>query len=366
MLARTLDTTRKRVAAAGVLLAVAIGGAPVLLAEDGGDAAAPTSSTTAPTTSSTEAPATTVPLPVAPLTGLPSDLGDRLGRPALVVKIDNHQAARPHAGLNQADLVVEERVESNLSRLAAVFHSQDAAVLGPVRSTRTTDLDLARLFGRPLYASSGGNDHVLAALSRANVVDVGHNRGGAGFWREPGRPAPHNLFAATEELRAKAGEQPPPPAPIFTYRPPGGALPAGAVPASGVAISFGGPEISRFTWDPDRGAWLRSQGGTPHVDTAGEQLAPANVVVLEILYRFSDGTTESSPHGVTTGEGRAVVLTAGHVVEGRWVRPAPGDPLQLLAADGTPIWLTPGQTFLELPPAGGARVLSPEPQEPTP
>lgn len=356
MLPRALDTTRKRVVATAILLALLIGGLAVLFAGQDVDAAAPTA-TVPPTTTTTEATTTTVPLPLAPLTGLPSDLGDQLARPALFVKIDNHAAARPHAGLNQADLVIEERVESSLSRLAAVFHSQDAAVVGPVRSTRTTDLDLAVLFGRPLFASSGGNDHILAALRRANVVDVGHNRGGAGFWRERGRPAPHNLFAATEQLRAKAGEQSPAPAPIFAYRADGDPLPAGAVPANGVALSFGGPEISRFAWDAGRGAWLRSQGGAPHVDTAGEQLAPANVVVLETQYRFSNGTTESSPHGITTGEGRALVLTAGHVVEGRWVRPGPGDPLQLLAADGTPISLTPGQTFLELPPPGGAHLL---------
>lgn len=357
MLARVLDTTRKRVVATAVLLALLIGGVAVLLAGSDVDAAPPTTTEPAPTTTTTEATTTTVPLPVAPLTGLPSEHGELLARPALFVKVDNHAAARPHAGLNQADLVVEERVESNLSRLAAIFHSQDAEAVGPVRSTRTTDLDLAALLGRPIYASSGGNDHVLGALSRANVVDVGHNRGGAGFWRERGRPAPHNLFAATEQLRAKAGEQPPPPAPIFTYRAEGAPLPAGAVPAAGVALRFGGPEISRFTWDAGRGAWLRTQDGAPHVDTDGVQLAPANVVVLEIQYRFSNGSRESSPHGITTGEGRALVFTGGHVVEGRWVRPGPGDPLQLLAADGAPIALTPGQTFLELPPAGGAEVL---------
>ncbi len=87
------------------------------------------------------------------------------------------------------------------------------------------------------------------------------------------------------------------------------------------------------------------------------QLAPRNVVVLEITYSFRGPISESKPHGITTGEGRALVLTAGQVIEGRWVRPGPADPLQLLAADGTPIKLTPGQTFLELPPTGGADVL---------
>lgn len=349
MLGRVLDSTSKRVAALAAVLAVAIGVVAVALAGGGAEAAPPTTTTT------TAAPTTTVPLQVAPLTGVAGDFGDRLSRPALFVKIDNAAAARPQAGLNQADLVIEERVEGEITRLAAIFHSTDADPVGPVRSTRSTDIDLAALFGQPIYASSGGNDHVLSALRRANVIDVGHNRSGEGFWRQSGRPAPHNLFTTTAGLYAKAGaELPPAPSPIFTYRKDGDALPAGAVPAAGVALSFGGPEISRFTWDAASETWQRSQLGTPHVDASGVRFAPVNVVVLEIGYSYSG---VSKPHGVTTGEGRAHVFTAGHVIEGRWVRPGPNSPLQLLAADGSTISLTPGQTFLELPPQGGVGVL---------
>jgi len=121
----------------------------------------------------------------------------------------------------------------------------------------------------------------------------------------------------------------------------------------GMALSFGGPEVSRFTWDEASGTWLRDQRGTPHVDTDGVQLAPENVVVLEITYDTSGQTGRSVPHGELSGEGRAVVLTQGHTVEGTWARLSLEDPLTLTGADGEVIELTAGQTFLELPPAGG-------------
>src|SRR5262249_32805746 len=75
---------------------------------------------------------TTVPAggPVMPLTGLPVADPAIAARPALVVKIDNHSQARPQSGLNAADVVFEENVE-NLTRFAAVFHSQDADPVGP-------------------------------------------------------------------------------------------------------------------------------------------------------------------------------------------------------------------------------------------
>lgn len=74
MLPRALDTTRKRVVATAILLALLIGGLAVLFAGQDVDAAAPTA-TVPPTTTTTEATTTTVPLPLAPLTGLP-DLAD--------------------------------------------------------------------------------------------------------------------------------------------------------------------------------------------------------------------------------------------------------------------------------------------------
>ncbi|HEX6424139.1 MAG TPA: DUF3048 domain-containing protein [Acidimicrobiales bacterium] len=303
-------------------------------------------STTAPTT--TEPPAV-----VAPLTGLTGDFDGRLDRPALFVKIDNVEAARPPAGLDLADIVIEEQVESDLSRLAAVFHSTDADPVGPVRSTRTTDIELASLFGRPLYASSGGNASVLAQLAEADVVDVGHNVSGEGFARTGDRRAPHNLFTSTQALYDKAPESPPPPEPLFAYLDEDEVLPEGATPVGGVTLSFGGPEVSRFSWDEASGTWLRDQSGTPHVDADGVQLAPENVVVLEITYDTSGQQGRSTPHGELSGEGRAVVLTQGHAVEGTWARAGLDAPLVLTGADGAVIELTPGQTFLELPPAGG-------------
>jgi hypothetical protein len=290
---------------------------------------------------------------VAPLTGLTGDFGDRLERPALFVKLDNVEAARPPAGLAEADIVIEEQVEGDLSRLAAVFHSTDADPVGPVRSVRTTDLELVGLFGRPLFASSGGNSSVLAQLAAADVVDIGHNVSGEGFERDPGRPAPHNLFTSTPALYGKAPESPPPPEPLFAYLDEDEDLPAAATPTGGVTVSFGGPEVARFTWDEASGTWRRDQRGSPHVDTDGTQLAPTNVVLLEIEYDMSGQMGRSTPHGVVTGEGRAVVLTQGHAVEGTWSRPSLDDLLTLTGADGQEIELTPGQTFIELPPPGG-------------
>lgn len=93
--------------------------------------------------------------PFAPLTGLPLTDQARLGRPALVVKIENAPASRPQSGLDAADVVYEEIVEGGITRFLAVFHSADAEPIGPVRSLRPSDPDIIAPFGG-LFAYSGG------------------------------------------------------------------------------------------------------------------------------------------------------------------------------------------------------------------
>jgi hypothetical protein len=352
---RSFATTHPRAAAlTGAVLLVILALAAFLVLRSGSETVTVEPTTT--TTTTTEPPTTTTtepPPPVAPLTGLTGDFGDRLDRPALFVKIDNVERARPHAGLTKADIVIEEPVEGNLTRLVAVFHSTDADNLGPVRSMRTTDLELVPLFGRPLFASSGGNAGVVPQIQAANVVDIGQNVSNEGFRRSGARPAPHNLFTSTTGLYGKAPELPPPPEPVFSYLDEGEALAEGAIPVGGVALRFGGPEVSRFTWHPETRTWARTQRGTPHVDVDGHRLAPTNVVVAEIDYDLSNQLGRSVPHGVVTGEGRVVVLTQGQAIQGTWSRPTLADPLRLVADSGDPIELTPGQTFLEFPVRGG-------------
>ena len=60
----------------------------------------------------------TVSAGTSPLTGLPSS---RSGTGAIVVKIDNSPKARPQAGLDVADIVIEQEVEGGITRFAAIF-----------------------------------------------------------------------------------------------------------------------------------------------------------------------------------------------------------------------------------------------------
>lgn len=300
--------------------------------------------------------------PAAPLTGVAATGPEVLTRPAIIAKIDNSDGSgclntsRPHAGINQADIVFEIWVEG-ITRFAAVFHSTLPEVIGPVRSARSSDVDIIPAFRRPLFAWSGANDLVASELRRVGqfYVDVGHGSSwGSRYFRETnGRCAPHNLMLNPSEVyEAEGGE---PPQPVFTYRAKGAALPAGqGVATDGVKLTTGQPV--EWRWNRLAKLWERTQNGSPHVDTEGVQINAENVLVLVTQYKNS--STPGSPQALSVGKGRALVYTDGKVVEGEWARSFAAAPWVLTDNDGKPIELTRGTTWVSFSLADKAQDLS--------
>ena len=307
-----------------------------------------TSSTTTeppPTTSPADSTTTTEPLgPVAQLTGVKVD--EPLEHPAVVVKIDNHERARPQWGLNVADIVYEEIVEGRITRFAAVFHSTHSDPVGPVRSARTSDFDILNGLNNPLFANSGGNTTVLNLLRGVNAVNANVNALPNLFYREGSRSAPHNLMTETSELLAAKGSNGDVPPVFFEFRRDGDELPAVARAINGIDLAYGGLNVS-YDWDDELAGWARTQASSPHVDADGVRIAPPNVIVQFIAYGRSRADS-ASPEAIVVGEGEAWVLVDGHIIVGQWARSSAAEVTTYTLADGTPIKLDPGRTWIAL------------------
>ena len=254
-----------------------------------------------------------------------------------MVKVDNVDAA-PQSGLNQADIVFEEIVEGRATRFAAVFNSMDADPVGPIRSARTQDVNLLLSLNDPALAYSGANDGVNAALGSAGFELL--TEGDPGFFRDDSRPAPHNLFANTSQLWSQlssSGDA----VPAFAYVAPGASV--SGTPVSFVEMMVGDYNV-RWDWDGTQRLFLRSQLGAPHMLTDGQ--ASANtVVVLVVPYGVSAaggrprGPDHRHRHGFRLqrrGRGRR------HVDTRQRHRPVH------LEANGQPILIAPGRTWVEL------------------
>lgn len=303
------------------------------------------------------APAISAPTAVegaAVLTGVP---GRSPNRPALIVKIDNVPLSRPQAGINQADVLYEELVEAGVTRFAAVFHSKAPSTIGPVRSGRSTDIGIIDSFNNPIFAFSGANSIYDRLIDKQPIF----NRGAevfTGYWRSGSRPAPHNLYTSADTMLDSVSGGEPPPA-HFAFRPPGELLHPDAEPASSIRLTYlaGSSPSVEFRWSESVSGWQRWQAGTAHLDAAGVQLAPANVIVQFVNYvdtGMTDKFGEDLYEGVSVGTGRALVFTGGHVIDATWTRPSLRSVATFTGADGEHVQLTPGQTFVALIPIGGA------------
>ena len=315
---------------------------------------AETTTTTEATTTTTEATTTTtttVPDVLRmPLTGEPLDDESQIpDRPALIVKISNAgPSVFPQAGLNSADLVIEEVINDSVSRLAAVFHSQDADPVGPIRSGRAQDINILEALQKPLFAWSGGNASVTRAIRESELVNL-DARYTPGYYRRSGRRSPNNLYSSTEALWAQADDDAGRPVPIFPYLAPGEELTGDEATEIQVALDS---IDAVWTYDPESGRYLREQEGSAHnTETADgvEQIWADNVVVM--LADYGVNVFDGNPDAQTQGSNAVYVFSGGTVREGIWLRFERTDPIGMFdnLDDLNEIGLQPGRTWLEIP-----------------
>src|SRR5439155_10790328 len=139
--------------------------------------------------------------------------------------------------------------------------------VGPVRSARSTDINIVSAFHKPLFAYSGANQVFKDYVARAPLVDVGVENYPDRYHRDAARPSPNNLFSATAILEVLAPADSRAPPALFAFRSPGEAAAApDARPAGQVAAYWQANKRTDAVWDWDAalGRWRRRPGGPPH------------------------------------------------------------------------------------------------------
>jgi hypothetical protein len=245
-----------------------------------------------------------------------------------------------------------------VTRLVAVYHSEDAEPIGPVRSARSSDVGLFSPLNRPFYAWSGANPSFAALIRSSNIVDVGADAVPQFYFRDDARSAPSNLMiTSTADVMALPAENSAPPDPQFEYRGDDDE-PSDLQDVTHVRVTYGGQAGSapvEYRWNGE--GWERTQAGSPHVDADDQVVAPANVIVqftpyidTDVADQFGNPIREAS----LVGEGEAWVLTSGGLIEATWRKDALDDITTFTDAAGDPVLLTPGRTWVALPEPGGA------------
>jgi hypothetical protein len=314
---------------------------------------------------------------INPLTGMLYPNEEAIARRNLIVKISNYPPiVRPQNSVNQADVVFEYEAEGGVTRFAAIFRTNSPEKVGSIRSARLMDMELVTMY-EALLAYSGTSEPIQKLLLEADFKyqlispSIGDNCENAGFCRDntlTERAFEHTLFGDTTKMWETATRRN-----VNTgYRALGFAFNENAdsngTPANDVFTNWYGQTDARWQFDESTGRYLRYTDGVPHFDaTDEEQLWADNIVILEVPHNrrpdlFDPGVNYESLEVAIWDQGRAYVVRDGNYYVGFWRRKSlnPGDAIQLIYGDNTPIMLKPGRTWVAVTRFLGDTVLQEE------
>jgi hypothetical protein len=321
--------------AAATTAAVLVAGGIGIAAVVGGQESDPLTTSSLPTESVGPTPPTapTKPdgQPTDPLTG-----GEVSEDVVIAVKVENIAAARPQVGLNQADITFVQEVEGAQTRLIAVYHSRFPKRVGPVRSARSTDVQLLPLFGNPELVYSGANPSVQRKIDNASITPIPCST------RDNRRVAPHNVFVDLDNIAkstklAKATSI----GWIFNDTAPR------AASARAVKVRVG---HDTFDFSYASGRYAVRWNGARYADGDSGAITKTDNVVIMKVRNHPDGNRDvrgtPSVQSDTVGTGAVTIYRDGRRIEGRWERAKVSAPLRFSDKSGDRIALKPGQTWV--------------------
>lgn len=272
----------------------------------------------------------------APLTDLPQVFG---------VMIENSSEAWPLTGLDEAFLVIEAPVEAAIPRFIAFF-SEEATTekIGPVRSARPYYLDWNDEFDG-VYAHVGGSPEALDLIRSFGTLDLNEFFQGEYFYRDNGRFAPHNAYTTMEDLAASL-EELQPDAPTYESWLWKDGEASGQLKSLSIDWTSGDNYDMAWTYDAERNAYQRFQGGTRYLLTGRTEVYADNVVVMASDIEVVDSTGRR--HIRTTGSGDAIIAQDGRIIIGTWEKDTRTDRLRFFDDVGNEVQMNVGVTWVEV------------------
>ncbi len=270
------------------------------------------------------------------------------------IMIENSPDARPQSGIQEAGVVFEAVAEGGITRFLTLHQQDKPGIIGPVRSLRMYYVDWLAPFNASV-AHVGGSKASLDEIRSGKYRDIDQFFNGASYWRARDRYAPHNVYTNSEKLdalnRAKGYNES-----AFTGFPRIDGKPANTPNATQVTINISSPLYNTsYTYDAASNKYHRFLGGAPHTDREKGQITPSVVIALKVnmVRVFEDGYRESI---ATIGSGQAVVFQNGTAQDVTWHKPSREAQLSFTDAEGKPVALARGQTWISAVPNGTGSV----------
>lgn len=274
------------------------------------------------------------------------------------VMINNHKAARPTAGLQDAYLVYEIVVEGGITRYLALFKDVNVEKIGSVRSSRHYYLDYA-MENDAIYTHFGWSDVAKDQISSLGINNVnGYTTEGDAFWRDKtlGRATEHTAFTSTEKIEAAITKR------KYRTETEKGLLlnysadeidlstMEGAKKADNVSIKYSSYQTASYQYDAENKVYIRSSAGKVDTDlVTGKAITVKNIITYQVedtSYKGSSTLRDLK----NIGSGTGYYISNGYAVPITWEKTSREAQTVYKYQDGTEITVNDGNTFIQIQP----------------
>jgi hypothetical protein len=271
----------------------------------------------------------------------------------IIIQIENSSqpTVRPQTGMQQADMIYEYISEFGIPRLTAIYWHPPTAMIAPVRSCRLITVQLEQMYRGMIYCS-GANDYVLGQVWKWPNVVYDYAYMYTWLYRTGDRVAPHNVQARPDQIAAHTAAANLP-ALNYDIAPahPDAALP-GATPATTVTI----PQHNAvWRYDANMHEYLKWQDGAPFSNVGTGQVHAKNLIVEHVTSYLDVNPANTGVHHTynteyyeLAGEGTAEIYTDGGMIHATWKHPNRDLPVVYYDANGNPIDLNTGLTWVHV------------------
>jgi peptidoglycan hydrolase-like protein with peptidoglycan-binding domain len=271
------------------------------------------------------------------------------------IKNDNNLNARPQSGPQHADAVVEVLVEGGMTRFINIFYQSDTTYHGPIRSARPTDPTMLKPLGGVLVVS-GATGGLIPEIVNMGVPVITDSR--PEFYRISSRKAPHNLYADTKILKSsaisKGYKKTDTPQPLFPWGDPSF---DNWINNSYLTLPFSGFTETTWTWNGSSysrtyfDAYKNKRRDNIHYwsDINGNT---GEILFETVIALFCEPYIHplQLPSVKTIGEGRAVILHGGKMLDARWKRGSNSDPFHIVDSNNNILYVPKGKVWISLVP----------------
>jgi hypothetical protein len=276
--------------------------------------------------------------------------------PTTGVMIENSPDARPQSGLQEAGVVYEAISEGGITRFLALYLESKPSHIGPVRSVRPYYLDFLAPYDAPL-AHAGGSAPALAQLRQQKFRDLEAFQNASTYQRVTNRYAPHNLYTSRDQLLALQTKKGWTKSTFTGFVRKTKEEPEAKPTAKSIDLKISSFLYNpRFDYDAKTNSYPRKMAGRPHIDEkTGKRIAPKVVIAIVAKHHYQG---IYSVYGAT-GSGTAYIFQDGKVVKGVWEKRNRKDQYRFGDANGSPLALNAGQTWVSFVSSDSAVVYRP-------